>query len=78
MTDLNPGGHQAGPEFVAWAKHHDAEKKAYRPDRAKASEQHNPEGTATAIHGEQAWAARRDHEHRLHDSAIEQMKPHDR
>jgi hypothetical protein len=68
---------QAGPEFVAWARHHEEEQRAYRPELAEVSEHQHPEGTANAAHQEQAWAARRDHEHRLHESAIEQIRHQD-
>jgi hypothetical protein len=61
---------------VAWARHHEEEHRAYRPELAELSEHQHPEGTANAAHQEQVWAARRDHEQRLHDSAIEQIRHH--
>jgi hypothetical protein len=61
---------------VAWARHHEEEHRAYRPELAEVSEQQHPEGKANAAQQEQVWAARRDHEHRLHDSAIEQLRHH--
>ncbi|WP_157665369.1 hypothetical protein [Cyanobium sp. NIES-981] len=75
--DGSPTRAQASPEFVAWARHHEEEHRAYRPELAEVSEHQHPEGTANAAHQEQVWAARRDHEQRLHDSAIEQIRHHD-
>jgi hypothetical protein len=59
---------------VAWARHHEEEHRASPPELAELSAHQHPEARANATNQEQVWAARRDHQHRLHESAIEQLK----
>ncbi|MCP9926892.1 hypothetical protein KBY90_03290 [Cyanobium sp. CH-040] len=67
---------QGGParEFLAWARHHQRDRRLHAAQLAQITRHHDPNPGADAVHEVQAWAVREAHLKHLHDSAIAQIR----
>jgi hypothetical protein len=71
----NAAGQELHPrEFLAWADHHQRDRRRHGARIAQISEHHDLNPSGDAVHQLQAWAVRQAHAKHLHDSAIAQIR----